>query len=198
MTNKYQLKIYPDAVLRQQAHAVANVDGRIDGLVTAMQDIMYMYRGIGLAAPQVGVLERIIIADIGEGLLSVLNPIIIQQEGQDSLIEGCLSLPDVAVDIQRHQDITLTGVNIEGEEIKMDIKGLLARVVQHEIDHLNGKLIIDYEESQNSDRKSWIKSQIETKSNDRARAQGILGNLKRNMEEYFRKATSLRRSKVPL
>lgn len=145
MTKSYKLKLYPDAVLRQNAHVVANVDGRINNLVSAMQNIMYVHQGIGLAAPQVGVLERIIIADIGEGLLSVINPVVVQQEGFDTLTEGCLSLPDVAVDIQRHQEITLTGVNIEGEEIKMDIKGLLARVVQHEIDHLDGVLIIDYQ-----------------------------------------------------
>jgi peptide deformylase len=74
MTKKYELKIYPDAVLRQKAHGVENVNGRIDDLVTPMQEIMYMYLGIGLAAPQVGVLERIIIADIGEGLLSIIKP----------------------------------------------------------------------------------------------------------------------------
>ncbi|MBN1467057.1 peptide deformylase [candidate division KSB1 bacterium] len=146
MQTKYDLKIYPDAVLRRKAKVVEQVDGRIHDLVTAMQEIMYAHRGIGLAAPQVGATERIIIADIGEGLLSMINPTILQNEGQDNLIEGCLSLPDVAVDIQRHQEITISGVNIEGEEIKLDLNGLVARVVQHEIDHLDGILIIDYEE----------------------------------------------------
>lgn len=147
MAKKYELKIYPDAVLRHRARKVQNMNGEIYELIKAMKDIMYEHQGIGLAAPQVGRLERIILADIGEGLLSLANPVIMNREGQDNLEEGCLSLPDVEVDISRNLMITVTGINPEGEEIKMDLSGLLARVVQHEIDHLNGVLIIDYREN---------------------------------------------------
>ncbi|MBN1541909.1 peptide deformylase [candidate division KSB1 bacterium] len=152
MAKTYELKIYPDAVLRQKADVVDTFDDQIENLVTAMQEIMYRHQGIGLAAPQVGVTKRIFIADIGEGLLTVINPNIAQQEGHDNLIEGCLSLPNVAVDIQRHQQISLLGVDLKGKKIEVELKGLLARVAQHEIDHLNGRLIIDDENTSQKDR----------------------------------------------
>lgn len=145
MKHKYELKIYPDPVLRGKSRSVANMDGEIHDLIRAMEDIMYTNQGIGLAAPQVGILKRIIIADIGEGLLSLANPVIMACEGEDNLVEGCMSLPDVGVDIRRNQTIALSGVNLNGEEVKIELNGLLARVVQHEIDHLDGVLIIDYQ-----------------------------------------------------
>lgn len=147
MTNRYELKIYPDAVLRHRAEPVNNMDGETHELVKAMQNIMDKNRGIGLAAPQVGVLRRIILADIGEGFFVLANPVILYQEGRDHMVEGCLSLPDVEVNVGRNQAITVTGINIGGEEIKEDLSGLMARVVQHEIDHLNGVLIIDHQEA---------------------------------------------------
>jgi len=151
MRKKYVLRIYPDAVLRGKSRVVSNMNGQIHDLIMAMKGIMYKNKGIGLAAPQIGILKRIIIADIGEGLLALANPVITTSTGYDNLIEGCLSLPDIGVDVRRNQMIALTGVNPEGEEVKMELSGLLARVVQHEVDHLNGVLIIDYQEKGNKD-----------------------------------------------
>jgi peptide deformylase len=122
-----------------------DIDSEIRELINEMKYIMYKNSGIGLAAPQVGILKRIFIADVGDGLFALANPVIVDTEGQDKLLEGCLSLPDIGVDVSRNQAITVTGIVPEGEELKMDLSGLLARVVQHEIDHLNGVLIIDYQ-----------------------------------------------------
>lgn len=146
MRSKYELKIYPDTVLRQTARSVPNIDTEIHELVREMKHIMYKHEGIGLAAPQVGILKRIFIADIGDGLFALVNPLITETDGQDNLVEGCLSLPGIGVDIRRHQKVAVTGVNLEGEETRLELSGLLARVAQHEIDHLNGVLIIDYQE----------------------------------------------------
>lgn len=143
----YQLKIYPDTVLREKAFPILNLNGEIYDLIKAMSEIMYAYQGIGLAAPQVGVLKRIIIADLGNGLLPLVNPVILDREKQDHQEEGCLSLPEVQIDVMRAQNITVNGFNFDGNEVTMLLNGMLARVVQHEIDHLNGVLIIDYASS---------------------------------------------------
>jgi peptide deformylase len=144
MMKSYQLKLYPDAVLRQKSLPINDVNGAVRDLMDGMAEIMYTYNGIGLAAPQVGMLQRIIIADIGEGLLTLANPQILQKEGEDRLEEGCLSLPDIQVDIARSHSIFVHGINPDGKEVQHELAGLMARVIQHEIDHLNGVLIIDY------------------------------------------------------
>ncbi|MEJ2051405.1 MAG: peptide deformylase, partial [Calditrichota bacterium] len=100
--------------------------------------------GVGLAAPQVGVLQQIIIADIGGGLITLINPEIIENDGQDRFEEGCLSLPGIQVEIARNYTTLVRGVNPADKEIELELTGLMSRVVQHEIDHLNGILIIDY------------------------------------------------------
>lgn len=140
----YQLKLYPDAVLRQKSLPINDVDGAVRDLMNGMAEIMYMHEGIGLAAPQVGMLQRIIIADIGEGLITLANPEVLQQDGEDRLEEGCLSLPEIQVNIARSQSLFVRGINPEGKEVQHELSGLMARVIQHEIDHLNGVLIIDY------------------------------------------------------
>jgi len=145
MSSRYELKIYPDSVLRGLSHSVVDIDNEVRELINEMKYIMYKHNGIGLAAPQVGILKRVIIADIGEGLLALANPVIRRGTGQDNLVEGCLSLPGIGVDVRRNQKVSVTGVNLGAEEIKLELSGLLARVVQHEIDHLNGVLIIDYQ-----------------------------------------------------
>ncbi|MCK9243854.1 MAG: peptide deformylase [Candidatus Marinimicrobia bacterium] len=146
MNSHCELRIYPDSVLRGISRSVENIDNEVRKLINEMKYIMYKHNGIGLAAPQVGILKRIFIADIGNGLFTFVNPVITKTEGQDHLIEGCLSLPGIGVDIRRHQKVAVIGLNLEGEEIRLELSGLPARVAQHEIDHLNGVLIIDYQE----------------------------------------------------
>jgi len=140
----FKLRFYPDAVLRRKALPVNDVDGSVRDLMDGMSEIMYTHNGVGLAAPQAGVLQRVIIADVGEGLITLANPEILQKEGEDRLEEGCLSLPEIQVNIARSQSILVRGINPEGKEVRHELSGLMGRIIQHEIDHLNGILIIDY------------------------------------------------------
>ncbi len=141
---KYELKFYPDPVLRKICLPVTELNNTIIHMIKKMSKIMYSRKGIGLAAPQVGSLDRVIIADIGEGLISMINPEILTGFGDDYMEEGCLSLPEAVVNIKRQQSIFVRYLDKnEGEKVS-EIDGLTARVIQHEIDHLNGVLIIDY------------------------------------------------------
>jgi len=105
---------------------------------------MYQFAGIGLAAPQIGILKNLVVADIGEGPVRLANPVILEAKGKEKIEEGCLSIPGISVIINRPRKIIVSGLNEEGKTIEFKAQGLLARVLQHEIDHLNGKLIIDY------------------------------------------------------
>ena len=141
---KYELKFYPAPVLRKISSPVSRVDNTILHLIKKMSEIMYCLKGIGLAAPQVGTLDRVIIADIGEGLISMVNPEILTGFGEDYLEEGCLSLPETTVNVKRQQSVFVRYLDKNENEKESEIDGLTARVIQHEIDHLNGVLIIDY------------------------------------------------------
>lgn len=141
---RYELKMYPDWALRQQASAISDVDAAVKDLMDGMAEIMYSNSGIGLAAPQVGILQRVIIADVGDGLVTLANPEILDRHGRARQEEGCLSLPDIQVAVDRSQSILIRGIDPSGNEIEREYEGLVARVLQHEIDHLNGVLIIDY------------------------------------------------------
>jgi len=141
---KFDLKYYPDPVLKKVSSPVTKVNSVIRQLIKGMSKIMYYHKGIGLAAPQVGTLERVIIADIGEGLISMINPEILTGFGEDNMEEGCLSLPDTVVNIKRKQSILVRYIDKSENEKESELNGLTARVIQHEIDHLNGVLIIDY------------------------------------------------------
>ena len=144
MNKKDLLRLYPDPVLRNKSHLVKNINGVIDELFDCMSEVMYSNKAIGLAAPQLGILKRIIIADVGEGLVQIINPEIIESSRKDKQKEGCLSIPDIEIEIERNERIFVGGIDKSGNEIQKEFKGLLARVIQHEIDHLNGVLIIDY------------------------------------------------------
>jgi peptide deformylase len=141
---RLELKVYPDSVLRTTSLSVEDVDGAVHALMNAMADFMHMRGAIGLAAPQVGIAQRVFVADTGNGLLALANPEICDPEGKDLLREGCLSLPNIQVDVPRAQSVLLRGLSVNGKETELEVRGLLARVVQHEIDHLNGVLIIDH------------------------------------------------------
>ncbi len=131
-------------MLRKVASPVNEVNGAIRHLIKKMSEIMYSNKGIGLAAPQVGTLERVIISDVGKGLISMINPEILTGFGEDFLEEGCLSLPDKVVNVKRKKSIFIRYLNNDEMEKESELNGLTARVIQHEIDHLNGMLIIDY------------------------------------------------------
>ena len=139
-----EIKKYPEKVLRGGCIEVSQVGKREKDIFSNMLETMRYFKGIGLAAPQVGIKERMIIADIGDGPVFLANPEIVRRSGNDVLEEGCLSVPHVEVSVERNFEILVKGIDQKGKEQEIKAKGLLARVFQHEIDHLDGKLIIDY------------------------------------------------------
>lgn len=138
------VRVYPDPVLIKKAIPVENIDGKIKALIDKMAQVMYTYRGVGLAAPQVGISGRIITVDIGQGLRALINPEIVEGEGESTLEEGCLSLPHIEVAVKRKQKILVRGWDMDGKEVNDEVPDFLGRVYQHEIDHLNGILIIHH------------------------------------------------------
>ena len=113
-------------------------------LIASMIETMYECKGVGLAAPQVGINEQIFVADIGEGPFAVINPHISKKRGSDVMEEGCLCMPGVVVKVRRPKKIFVSYIDENNEKIKQECDSLLARVFQHETDHLHGKLFIDY------------------------------------------------------
>ena len=139
---------YPEEILRQPAEPVTDIDEEVVKLVDHMAETMYSAPGIGLAATQVGVAKQVLVADIAarkpeSELIVLINPEIVAAEGEVLFEEGCLSVPDYQAEVKRHEKITVRGLNLEGEEVEIEAEGLLAIVLQHEIDHLNGLLFID-------------------------------------------------------
>lgn len=133
----------PDPVLRKAAKPVRKVNRQVRELLEEMARTMRRARGVGLAAPQIGISRRLVVVDVGEGLLELINPEIVQAEGSETAVEGCLSVPGMVGEVPRYQKVTVTALNREGRQIWVEAEGLLARALQHEIDHLNGVLFLD-------------------------------------------------------
>lgn len=134
----------PEPVLRETARPVKKISKEIRSLIKDMAETMYANNGVGLAAPQIGISKRIIVVDVGDGLLSLINPVIVAAAGKQRDIEGCLSIPGESGYVTRAEKVTVEGLNPGGQVIRVNAEGLLARALQHEIDHLNGILFIDY------------------------------------------------------
>jgi len=139
-------KIYvvPEPVLREIARPVEKISKRIRNLLKDMAETMYAHNGAGLAAPQIGISERIIVVDVGDGLLSLVNPVRVASTGKQRDVEGCLSIPGKSGYVTRAEKVTVEGLDPNGRVKRVKAQGLLARALQHEIDHLNGILFIDY------------------------------------------------------
>lgn len=149
-TAPLQLRYYGDPVLRKKAEPVAEITDAELQLAEKMLITMYATgNGIGLAATQVGVLKRFLIVDISEVAdeeyepVMLFNPEILSAEGEAVAEEGCLSIPNVTADVKRPEKVVIEGMNVESEQVRIEADGLLARALQHEIDHLNGVLFID-------------------------------------------------------
>lgn len=139
-----EIKKYSEPVLRQVAETIAKVGDAERQLFKDMEDAIRVYGGVGIAAPQVGVSKQMLVADTGEGPVYLANPNIVKKEGREEMEEGCLSLPEITVKVKRAKKIMVEGLDENSKKISLELDGLLARVVQHEIDHLNGILIVDY------------------------------------------------------
>lgn len=137
------LRTADDPVLRQEARAVPKVSRAIQELLDDLRDTMYASEGVGLAAPQIGIDKRVIVVDIGEGLLEIVNPVISKRQGAEMDIEGCLSVPGWVGEVNRYHHIKVQGWNRKGRTVTLEAQGFLARVLQHEIDHLDGLLFTD-------------------------------------------------------
>jgi peptide deformylase len=138
---------YPDPRLRRKALPVDTVDDETRTLIDDMAETMYQAPGMGLAAPQIDVSKRILVIDISEArndLRVLVNPELLTQEGEQTMEEGCLSVPGVYEEVTRAEKVTVRALGRDGKPFELEADGLLATCVQHEIDHLNGKLFVDY------------------------------------------------------
>lgn len=137
------IRIEGDEILRKKSKKVEEINERILTLIDDMKETMYDADGVGLAAPQVGILKRIVVIDVGNGPITLINPEIISEEGKQIDYEGCLSIPGNQGKVERPLKVTVKALNEKGEEIELSGEGLLARCICHEVDHLNGILYID-------------------------------------------------------
>ena len=148
--SKLKILTYPDNFLRQPVHPLDDIDGDVQQMIDQMSETMYEAPGVGLAAIQVGWNKSVLIYDVappeaGRSLNVLINPRIVHQEGElVSENEGCLSVPEFRADVKRSASILVEGVDREGRPLRLEAHGMLAIVLQHEIDHLNGKLFIDH------------------------------------------------------
>ena len=138
-----QIVTYGDHLLRTRAEEVAEFNDEIKGLIQRMYEVLAENRGLGLAAPQIGISKRIFVYDVGEGPHALINPRLTRCRGELVSIEGCLSIPGLQGEVPRYEHVTVSGIDEEGGKVKIRAEGLLARVFQHEIDHLDGGLFID-------------------------------------------------------
>lgn len=132
-----------DDVLRKVCRTQMTFDEKLWSLLDDMAETMYKAEGVGLAAPQIGILRRICVIDIGEGLIELINPVIVKTSGKQVGSEGCLSVPGRFEEVERPFKVTVRAQNRKGENIELTGEGFLARAFCHEIDHLDGKLFID-------------------------------------------------------
>jgi peptide deformylase len=138
---------YPDPRLHTKASPVAEVDESIRQLVKDMAETMYEAPGIGLAATQVNVHKRVLVIDVSEDrsqLMAFINPRILEKSGEQECEEGCLSVPGIYEKVTRAEQVRVTALNEKGEAFELEAHGLLAVCVQHEIDHLDGKVFVEY------------------------------------------------------
>lgn len=132
-----------DEVLRKISRNVDKIDDRIKTLVKDMAETMYEAEGVGLAAPQVGILKRVVVIDVGEGLIELINPEIIEATGEQIAAEGCLSIPGKYAEVKRPAKVKVRALNTKGQTVEYEGEELLARAFCHEIDHLEGILFKD-------------------------------------------------------
>jgi peptide deformylase len=163
MASPYAIRIVGDPVLRQRADEVTDIDERLVKLAEDMLDTMYDAPGLGLAAPQVGVQKRFFVYDLGagDGGQVLINPVITESAGELEYHEGCLSVPGMSFDIVRPKQVHVTGVDLDGNEVQFEADELFARLLQHELDHLDGVLLLEHlDDEQRRAAKRAIREQV--------------------------------------
>lgn len=161
--------VYPDKRLRQRAEPVTEFDAELEKLVQDMAETMYAAPGIGLAAIQVNVLKRVVVMDLSEeknDLTVFINPEVTPLEGTQESEEGCLSVPGVFASVERVERVRINAMDVKGNPFELETDGLLSVCIQHEVDHLNGKVFVDYLSRMKQDRvrKKLLKEQKESAS----------------------------------
>ena len=136
-----------DPVLRQTAAEVTKIDKKLIKLLRDMAETMYAADGVGLAAPQIGVSKRIVVIDVGDGIIEMINPVIVNKEGSVVGGEGCLSVPEYEGEVERAEKVECEFTDRSGKRYLIETDGLLAIAIQHELDHLDGVLFIDKAQS---------------------------------------------------
>lgn len=139
-----KIKTYGDPGLRKKSLLLKEIMPRHRNILSQMAQLMYEGNGVGLAAPQAGINEMMIVVDIGSGLYKLINPKITESSGSQVNQEGCLSLPGICIKVKRAEKVKVKAQDEYGKLLNIEAQGLLACVFQHEIDHLKGKLIVDY------------------------------------------------------
>lgn len=139
----YQVITEPDRALRTRSKPVKNINDGVRRVLDNMRETMYAFDGVGLAAIQIGVPKRMIVIEAEEQFMELINPVITSRDGEQKASEGCLSVPGTVGLVNRAQKVTVQALNREGEEFTVEAEDLLARILQHEIDHLDGILFID-------------------------------------------------------
>jgi peptide deformylase len=156
-----EIRTVGDPVLAQRAQEIEQIDASLKRLIDDMIETMYEAPGVGLAAPQVGVSKRLFVYDIGDGPGALLNPVLTEASGKWRYEEGCLSVPGYFWPIERPKEVLLKGINPDGEEVEIEATELLARVFQHEIDHLDGVLLIErLDPEEKKDAKKRIRERL--------------------------------------
>ncbi|NLK97496.1 peptide deformylase [Defluviitalea saccharophila] len=138
-----QIRKDGDEILRKKSKEVKEITPSILTLLDDMAETMYAADGVGLAAPQIGILKRIVVIDVGDGIIELINPEIIETDGEQVCAEGCLSIPGISGEVKRPERVKVKALNRHGEEIILEGEDLLAVAFCHEIDHLNGVLFTD-------------------------------------------------------
>ena len=162
------IRIIGEEVLRRKAKEVERVDTFIVQLLNDMAQTMYENKGIGLAANQVGVLKRVIVVDIGDGLIKLVNPKITTKEGSETCTEACLSVPGLFGDVERYTTLVVKALDEHQQSFKLEATGLLARCLQHEMDHLDGRLFVDIASNIRENADDAAEDRDETESDDPA------------------------------
>jgi peptide deformylase len=167
----YEIRVFGDPVLKSKAAEVTDVDAKLVTLADQMLELMYTAPGLGLAAPQIGVQKQLFVYDTGEGPHTLVNPTITESSGEWVYDEGCLSIPGLYVEIARPKEVLLHGWDLDGNEVSLEADELVARLFQHELDHLNGVLMFERMtgDQRKEALKEWRRLQTEPPEPDRPR-----------------------------
>lgn len=166
--SRLPIRTYGDPVLNEVTTAVDDIDGRVAALAQTMIETMYEAPGVGLAANQIGVQKRLFVYDKGDGPVVVINPVIVESEGEWTYEEGCLSVPGLSWEITRPNAVHLVGYDLDGNEISVETDEFEGRIFQHEMDHLNGLLLIErLDDDQRKEAKRLLrKRRLEVSASD--------------------------------